>query len=909
MADQAQLASLLAESPDPISDLNSQLPVSSPVSLDEFMKECSNLIEGFNPESHQDPQARSIRLPKSRLTVTPFQLWEAVKMLNQRERTGGLRGGLQASAAGTGKTFIVVSAVLLRAAIYESARVVKAFWRAPNNKRVTRGAAAASHLPASASGNGLKCPSQKPGIICYCVPTSQARSFVDAGVAPSGACLLQAPLPVVGQWISVFEHAVLDTSAYNLCIVHENVPARLKRDFKGVMKTLRQSAAKGSSAAPETFIFLSSHGNTKMLETFTDDQAPSIGVMFSDESHRAMRLDSRSIAIAESQSRVGQGLDLWLVSATPIRLLEDWELPVGLFSNSSHLSRTAAVADIIAARATARRSDEDMAKFRENWAKVFDDKLVLHNKVTSQFCGKPITNLQIIKPNRVWFETPRQYRKDVQQVAYIARGVIRRQAGVAQDKKEAFEPQYASGVDAGLHFVSLFPGAADLIQEGELDIGEESVTRTIDKMKENKLKVEKVAQFQQDLEEVVRGSPKLEFIVAEIGRMVQDNDLRPADPVMQASLHKEDLSLKKMVIVTPTLGTAVFLYLFLLKRMPDLAPALLHARARPEHREAVINSFTSLTARKNARHSKVLITSFSAGGTGLNLQSANYQILTSPLSTRDAEIQCFARTNRTGQRLALHHTVLITQDNPADQINVVNYGGRSIRNDPFEMSRRLALAEPDGSKAIQRLEDWGYEVESVDISTEVDTLLEEYPTLDPSECKVCRIILPSVTDKTIDELLYFNSDTRFGDTLVCKQAWNEEFDWRHKHEKIPLREILVSFWVGHLNRPARDLKRIMYYMVVQEDLFEKLRPFVYRLMGEDVTTNLVIHREPESPQEAEAFDALVTRTPFCNGASKMLQEYPEFEGVQIESFEMLPMTADNPLSQDEPYFSFRINLR
>lgn len=298
MADQAQLASLLAESPDPISNLNSQLPVSPPVSLEEFIKQCSNLIEGFSPEEHHDPQIRSIRLPKSRLNVTPFQLWESWKMLNQRERTGGLRGGLQASAAGTGKTFIIIGAALLRAEIYGSARKVKAFWKAPT-KGLRKGSTAASHLPASASGNGLKCPSQKPGIICYCVPTSQARSFVDAGVAPSGACLLQAPLSVVGQWISVFEHAVLDTSAYNLCIVHETVPARLKRDFKGVMRALCMSAAKGSSAAPETYIFLSSHGNTKVLKTFTDANTASIRVIFSDKSHQAMQLDSRSIAIAK----------------------------------------------------------------------------------------------------------------------------------------------------------------------------------------------------------------------------------------------------------------------------------------------------------------------------------------------------------------------------------------------------------------------------------------------------------------------------------------------------------------------------------------------------------------------------------------------------------------------------------
>lgn len=167
MANQTQLASLLEESQDPVSNLNSQLPVASPVSMEDFVEQCSDLLEGFNPRLHDDPQERSILLPKSKLLVTPFQLMAAWKMLNQRERTGGLRGGLQASAAGVGKSYIVLAVCLLRARIFETSRLVKQFW-ADSKKGAKRGAAARSHLPASAQGSGQRCPSQKPGdIICY----------------------------------------------------------------------------------------------------------------------------------------------------------------------------------------------------------------------------------------------------------------------------------------------------------------------------------------------------------------------------------------------------------------------------------------------------------------------------------------------------------------------------------------------------------------------------------------------------------------------------------------------------------------------------------------------------------------------------------------------------------------------
>lgn len=909
MADQAQLAGLLAES-DPISNLNTQLPVASPVSMEDFVEQCSGLIDGFDPGSHTDPRKRSISLPKSRLAVTPFQLWEAWKMLNQRERTGGLRGGLQASAAGCGKSFIVITAALLRARCFESERLVKAFWSNPK-KGSKRGPTAASHLPASASGDGLKCPSQKESdLLCYCVPTSKARSFVDSG-APRGISLIQSPLPVVDQWLSIFENAVLDTSAYNLIIAHSDVPARLKRDLGRVTKSLSQPAGRGQLEAPETYIFLSAHGNKKMLDIFTDEFAPSIGIMFSDESHVAMRLESRSMAIAEAQSKVGEGLDLWLVSATPVRLLEDFELPISLISNSSDLSRAAAVADIIAARTTARTSDQNMATFQARWRRVFDDNLVLRNTVTSQFCEKSITDLQIVSPKRVFLTTPQHHFNNVQAVAHQAREVIRTRARTAAENNETFRPEYASGLDARLHFVSHFPGAANLIQQGRLDIDEESVRQSIDAMKEpNKLKVEKIPRFQQHLEEIVAGSPKLDFIVAEFRRMGSDPDQRAAGSVVQTGLHREDRGIKKMVIVTPTLGTAVFLYLFLLKRMPTMVPVLWHTRSRPEHREAAMNSFASLTARKNAKHSYILITPFFAGGTGLNLQSANYQILTSPLSTRDAETQCFARTNRTGQRLALHHTVLITQDNPADQINMVNFAGRSIRNDPFEMSRRLVLFEPDGSKVVSRLEDWGYEAHNLVVEEDKYQYLikETYPIIDESEFHGIHVTVPSNGREVIDELIYFDAATIAGDTMAVSEAWNERGDTRPKHEKLPLRDILVSLWVHRLNRPLRDLRNVIYYVVVQEDLRDQHRRFIYRLLGEDLTNELVVHKNSESSQEAEAFNFLRDNTPFCIGAQKMLEENPDYSGIQIQSFEFLPPEAEKGPNNPDPWFHFRINM-
>lgn len=702
---------------------------------------------------------------------------------------------------------------------------------------------------------------------------------------------------------------MLDTSAYNLVIVHSDVPSRLKRDFTRVIKGLSSPGARGSPVAPETYIFLAAHGNTKLHQNFTGGGI-NLGLMFSDESHLAMRLESRSMAIAQAQSKVGQGLDLWLVSATPIRLLEDFALPISLISNSSDLSRAATVADLVAAHETARLSDQNMATFQTHWNRVFDDNLVHRYTVTSQFCAKPITSLQIVRPDRVFLQTPQHLVNNVQAVAHQAREVVRTEASIAKKLDQTFRPEYNKGLDARLHFVSLFPGAANLIRQNGLDISEESVKRSIEQMKQpNKLKVENIARFQQPLEQVVAGSPKLDFIINEIRRMGQDEERRVGNPVVQASIRREDLGLKKLVIVTPTLGTAVFLYLFLRKRMPDMVPVLLHSLGRPGDREAAINSFTSLTARKNAKHSYILITPFSSGGTGLNLQSANYQILTSPLSSKDAETQCFARTNRTGQRLALHHSVLITEDNPADQINIVHSAGRSIRNDPFEMSRRLVLSELDGSKAVQSLDDWGYEINDC-IQDNEYLVPENYPTIEADQYHTIRVTVPSVTKGLIDELIYFDSETVAGDTVAVVEAWNNRADTRPRHEKLPLRDLIVTIWNRRLIRPLEDLRALMYYTVVEEGLSSELRPFVYRLMGEDVNSILVLKRENESPQEAEAFSYLMENSIFCMGVQKMLEEYPDFAGVEVESLEFLPIPFElDGVYGDNPVFNFRINLK
>ncbi|POS78510.1 hypothetical protein DHEL01_v203089 [Diaporthe helianthi] len=903
----SQLASLLES--DPLSNLNHQLPVSPAVTLDEFDQECSGLIEGFEPRSHLFPEVRSIQLPKTRLFVTPFQIFESWQMLNQRERTG-LRGGLQASAAGVGKSYIVISSLVLRARIFESARLVKKYWSlAPATGSSQRARPApAKHLPSTTRGSGHSCPSQaKNDILCYCVPSSKARAFVDAAIAPRGAALIQAPFGVIPQWIDIFESANLDPSAYNLVISHPATPPRLKRDFTRIIKTLDQPAAKGSDQAPETYIFLAPLNSQKVLETFTSGNV-ALGCQMCDESHLAMKLETGAMAISKAQANTGDGLDLWLVSATPIRLLEDFELPVQIFSSSSDLGRCTAMATLVTAHTNARSSTKELENFRALWSRVFDNRLVRRNTVSKQFNGRSITGLRVTRPDSKWLETPMQHINNVQAVALFTREVIRENARVAKLNGEVFKPDYTlMNIYSRLHFVALFPGAAGLIRRGELNVEDAKVREQIGNIKvTDKLKVENVVSFSRHVEEAARGSPMLEFILAEIGRMRADKEQREEIPGLQETPRRENLGLKKMVIITPNLGTAVMLTIFLQRRIAALNPVCLHAHASPEHRDAALRSFESLTARKNARHSYVLITPYAVGGTGLNLQSANYQIFSFPPNSRDMQTQGFARTNRTGQRLTLHHTVLIMQDNPAHKINMVNFANRTILGDPFDDLRRpLVLAAPDGMKRVQRLADWGYVLYKHEVDYKAVELVYA-KTIEDAQCHSREIIHPGhSSEENLDILDYFDAGSVAGDTLAISEAWNS-FDKRPRHETLSLRDILLAFWVNELDRPARGLKRILYYLVKEETLRYRLWPAIYNLMGVNQTQDLLIRREGESAQEQEAFATLLRTSPFGIGIQKMLDEYSEFAGVQIRSFEFLPEPPSD--WTDELSFQFRITL-
>lgn len=121
--------------------------------------------------------------------------------------------------------------------------------------------------------------------------------------------------------------------------------------------------------------------------------------------------------------------------------------------------------------------------------------------------------------------------------------------------------------------------------------------------------------------------------------------------------------------------------------------------------------------------------------------------------------------------------------------------------------------------------------------------------------------------------------------LIIPRAFNgdAEYDPRRKGEKLALRDQIVSFWHGVEGRSLKDLKRIKYTGVIEENLRDHIEE-VYDMLGKDEEEDVTVRRSEK------AFRLLASTTPFLAGAQKMLDDYADhFSGKKIESCEFEPI--------------------
>ncbi|KAJ4423772.1 hypothetical protein N0V82_001510 [Gnomoniopsis sp. IMI 355080] len=247
-----------------------------------------------------------------------------------------------------------------------------------------------------------------------------------------------------------------------------------------------------------------------------------------------------------------------------------------------------------------------------------------------------------------------------------------------------------------LYFVSLFPAAAEIINDGTMNVDDRVIRKQIVTL-EDRRKVASLPMVRDHLSRVISNDgPKLKAILEEISKMNEADRLDRPAPVKPArgkappTYGKETNRVRKMVIVTPNLTTAIFLFMYL--RQPHLSvqynpnPVLLHKDLSVATRSAIIMDFS-----KEIGGPRILVGPFDTIGTATNLQRANYQILTSPLPRIREVAQAFGRTNRTGQPLKVHHTILVLEDNPADTANLCMLAQCEIKSNIYNLSQKLEI--------------------------------------------------------------------------------------------------------------------------------------------------------------------------------------------------------------------------
>lgn len=325
---------------------------------------------------------------------------------------------------------------------------------------------------------------------------------------------------------------------------------------------------------------------------------------------------------------------------------------------------------------------------------VFDPSMLLRFRHSTKFLGQHISNVSITQPELVLVKTSWLAKSQMQRLA------VRAEARVAR----GYPPAQALELNQGalvardeLYFASLFPAAAALINDGIMDVDDRVIRKQIVALEDRK-QVASLPIVQDFLSRVVTSGPKLKVILNEIANMNEaDRQDRPPPSKLPRdkappTYTKDTTRIRKMIIVTPTLTTAVFLYLYL--KQPQFVvqynpnPVLLHKDLSVSTRSAIIKDFS-----KDLGGPRILIGPFDTIGTATNLQRANYQILTSPLPRMREVAQAFRRTNRTGQVLEVHHKILVLEDNPADVANLCMLAQCEIKSNIYDSSQKLEIRE------------------------------------------------------------------------------------------------------------------------------------------------------------------------------------------------------------------------
>lgn len=701
---------------------------------------------------HIDPQqrgnARSIRFRNTTLAVSPVQFSRAMSILFQHHDSG-IAGGILASEMGSGKSFVILCCAVVRALLFESRRkVLKEWWDVEEGDKTSRGKNVRpiklEHLPRNARGRGLKCPTQhlRPlDVVCFCDPNSATRNEISR--LKRGATLIQVPSAAMPGWLQTLEEAKFSRMAYNFTVLYAgtNLSPRLQPspDFlrgkgsfdrrMGATLPARTNVAPGdlvtsadliwlpgasvlAEMALETHVVVTPHNSTQLFDLYSwhvKDLSPApevrfppeglyafpFGIQFIDEAHRVLGRESIPMQMAavhrqiiSDRSTTLGGGDVWLVSGTPFGgNLEDLTRAIGDLLVPDRAADARALVNAYNAIEPAM-TNTPRAKFEELFNSVFGGQLTIRDTWDTTFMGTRITDIQRVRPQYVSKDTPQSQLHAVRML--IDTKVTRGPHGTYFNTLKTLKQNTQL-----LYLLSLFPGAAKVLLDSpqqtpftDLDI--RHLIRRETNTTGEALTANKTLRSLADKVSASPRSPKVQAILDELERISKDRTPRPQLSKASASASvQNDQTLKKMVIITPTVCTAVLLYIVLARHHSRAAgPLLYHEDLKQSQRSDVLRRFNSLR-KTNERPWRCLIAPASVASEALNLQVANTLILTSPLLSPSQESQALARINRMGQNFDVTLKILLLEDSPVDRIIIAHRANAKIVSDPFNIGEEF----------------------------------------------------------------------------------------------------------------------------------------------------------------------------------------------------------------------------
>lgn len=702
-------------------------------------------------DTKQHENTRSINFRHTALCVSPVQFCRAMQIIFQDYMTGHAGGLLASEMGSGKSIIVLCSAVIRANLFQNKRVVEAEWEEAETRARSKKASSSQNaqrleHLPRDApKGRGLVCPTQRHrphACLCFCVPDGVTREYIPR--LKPGATLIQVPSNAISGWIDILEAALFQRTSYNMTVLHNgpSLSSRLQPgpDFLGgtrfnrwrmgavmpkghpgglITRTedlqwltqpaplLDTSKAMGPSMAMETYTIFQTHQSTRLRDLFSwhiSDLSPApqgcefppeglyafpVGLTFLDEGHKVLGQNSlplqmvrehRSIHATPSETRLS---DVWLVTGTPFGAqLKDLAAAVSLISPDRADDATALQATYEAIAPAMINVPREM--FETLFNRVFQGQLVIRDDADTVFLGSRVSDTRRVRPQFISRNTPGSQMHHVRLLVdtKVSRGPRDASFDTILKMKQNTEL---------LYLLSMFPSAATLLLESPSLAFTDLDTRRMIRKKINTTGESLLGhkEFQSLAEKLNRGprSPKLQYILEEFERMARDSTPRPQSKSGTSANVQLDLKLKKMVIITPTLFTALVSYVILARFHPRTGPLLFHEDLKQSQRQDVLRRFNSLHKREGP--TRCFIAPASVASEALNLQIANRLILTSPLIDIHQQNQALARVNRAGQCFDVELKILILEDSPIDRIVIANRAGVRLENDPFNVDESV----------------------------------------------------------------------------------------------------------------------------------------------------------------------------------------------------------------------------